>query len=268
MAGDQFYVDLDISGEALPAGTRLQFGTRGDRGDRPTPPRLPEVQRPFRCRRPPLRELRGRCGVERARHQRPCGHRRHGARGRHRHGASGLNPITPRPCRPPGLRSHTRSGCTPTPSQLVPVATSTTRGDGQQRPDVGGQRDGRHVVGAAWRGLADHGGPLAAPAGGRRVPRPTRTCAAGEHRHGCIGGQVPPGQLVAEPGRHPVGAVHVGQVHRRAAEHEAGQEGDRGRIAAPVGPQVEHRARWPARPTPPRRPGRARPRRRHRGRRW
>jgi hypothetical protein len=27
IAGDQFYVDLDISGEALPPGTRLQFGT-------------------------------------------------------------------------------------------------------------------------------------------------------------------------------------------------------------------------------------------------
>ena len=39
LAGDQLYVDLDISEAALPAGTRLALGTADHRGDARTPPR-------------------------------------------------------------------------------------------------------------------------------------------------------------------------------------------------------------------------------------
>ena len=58
LAGDQFYVDFDISKANLPAGTRLALGHGGDRGDRAATRRLRQVQRPLRQRRAPVREHR------------------------------------------------------------------------------------------------------------------------------------------------------------------------------------------------------------------
>ena len=59
LAGDQFYVDFDISEANLPAGHAARARNRRDRGDRAAARRLRQVQRPLRQRRAPVREHQG-----------------------------------------------------------------------------------------------------------------------------------------------------------------------------------------------------------------
>ena len=56
LAGDQLYVDLDLSGENVPPGTRLQVGLGGDRGHRRAAHRLREVPGAVRHRSARVRE--------------------------------------------------------------------------------------------------------------------------------------------------------------------------------------------------------------------
>ena len=71
LAGDQLYVDLNLSEDNVPPGTRLAIGSAlievtnqphlgwfgADRGDEPAPPGLPEIPRALRRGRPALCEL-------------------------------------------------------------------------------------------------------------------------------------------------------------------------------------------------------------------
>ena len=77
LAGDQLYVDFDLSADNVPPGTRLGRRIGGDRSDRRAPYRLRQVQRPFRLRGAPLHQLARRQVAPPARHQHA------GRRGRH-----------------------------------------------------------------------------------------------------------------------------------------------------------------------------------------
>ena len=90
LAGDQLYVDFDISEANAPAGTRLAIGTAVIEVTDQPHTGLHQVQRALRRRRLALRELARRQGTEAAWHQRQGRGRGHGQPRRHRHQA--LNP--------------------------------------------------------------------------------------------------------------------------------------------------------------------------------
>ena len=62
LAGDQLHLDLDLSAENLPVGTRLTVGDGRARGDRAAAHRLRPVQRPVRGRCPALDQHPDRAG--------------------------------------------------------------------------------------------------------------------------------------------------------------------------------------------------------------
>ena len=76
LAGDQLYVDLDLSYANLPPGTLLSVGDAIDRGDRRAAHRLRQVPASFWRRRAAARQLIGRPRAEPARDQRQGRHRR------------------------------------------------------------------------------------------------------------------------------------------------------------------------------------------------
>ena len=59
LAGDQLYVDLDLSLANLPPGSRVQIRLRGDRVQRASAHRLREVLSPLRQRCAEVRQLSG-----------------------------------------------------------------------------------------------------------------------------------------------------------------------------------------------------------------
>ena len=81
LAGDQFFVDLDLAKENLPAGTRLAMGSAIIEVTGVSAPWLQEVHGPVRARSDEVRELAAREGALPSRHQREG---RAGRSGQHR----------------------------------------------------------------------------------------------------------------------------------------------------------------------------------------
>ena len=69
LAGDQLYIDMDLSGENLPPGTRTGARLRRDCGHRAAAHRLPAIQRAVRYGCAALRQFTGGATTESARHQ-------------------------------------------------------------------------------------------------------------------------------------------------------------------------------------------------------
>ena len=82
LAGDQLYLDLDLSEANLPAGTRLELGVGRHRGHGAAPHRLRQVLAALRPRGAALRQLRDRQGAPAPGPERPRGRARRGPRGR------------------------------------------------------------------------------------------------------------------------------------------------------------------------------------------
>ena len=86
LAGDQLFVDMDLSVEHLPPGTRLAMGDVGYRGHQPAAYRLRQVRRQVRARGGQVRQLAARPRASAPRAQRPGGDGRSDSRRRPRQG--------------------------------------------------------------------------------------------------------------------------------------------------------------------------------------
>ncbi len=129
LAGDQLYLDLDLSQDNLPVGSRLTFGDpgglrRGHRGHRAPAHRLRQVRRALRGRGDALRQRHGGPADAAARAQRPGRRARAGAA--RRPGARHA-PLTQRSGRPGGVWASSRAGgiqCSRTSHASVAVVST------------------------------------------------------------------------------------------------------------------------------------------------
>ena len=131
LAGDQLYVDLDLSVANLPPGTRLALGSAViEITDQPHRG-CAKFSAPLRPRRPPLRQLRRRPNDAPPRHQRPRRRRRH------------------RPRRRPGREapSHPQDHSPHQPARLVHAPAKRRGRSSLARPATGGLRSGSVALG-------------------------------------------------------------------------------------------------------------------------